>query len=301
MKIPDKILSMDINFSLTDIFKYWDTLTQYINPATVIISAIMGGVLGFIIFLIAEILLCKKILIRRRHWSLKYLSYLYMVFFPLFAGFCFTQWFAIHTCERELVKNIPIYLGDANSLFNTYLKDEVVKILDERHLQLTGHEAIDKAASVAGSTASGLLKSNISTTDTTLTAKASSYLLSKAAETEFIKNKAVEYVEEKMGSAVMMDKNTTTEILNVKIENILDDGVLNTILEKHIKNIFGGFKMNVLLIFLIGMAIPLAEIILAHYLEKKRLKTEPAIMASTMPPALPTFINTEESEDNLTI
>jgi hypothetical protein len=295
---------MDINFSLTDIFKYWDTLTQYINPATVIISAIMGGVLGFIIFLIAEILLRKKILIRRRHWSLKYLSYLYMVFFPLFAGFCFTQWFSLHRCQQELIKNIPTYLGDANSIFNTYLKNEVVKIIDEKHLQLTGHEAIDKTATLAGSTASELLKNNISTTDTTLTAKASSYLLSKAAETEFIKNKAVEYVEEKMGSAVMMDKNMTNEVLNVKIENILDDGVLNTILEKHIKNIFGGFKMNVLLIFLIGIAIPLAEIILTHYLEKKHLKTEPAIMASTMPSALPTVINvinTEESEDNLTI
>ncbi|WP_163306954.1 hypothetical protein [Dysgonomonas sp. 521] len=281
-----------MNFSITDVFKYWDTLTQYINPATVIIGAVLGGVLGFIIFLVAEILLRKKILIRRRHWSLKYLSYLYMAFFPLFAGFCFTQWFAMHTCERELVKNIPTYLGDANSLFNVYLKDEVVKILDEKHLQLTGHEAIDKAASLAGNTVSEQLKSNISTTDTTLTAKASSFLLSKVAETEFIKNKAVQYVEEKMGSAVMMDKNMTNEVLNVKIENILDDGVLNTIIEKHIRNLFGGFKMNALLIFLIGMAIPIAEIVLAHYLEKKHLKAEPAATASTVPPAPPAMGNT---------
>lgn len=269
---------MDINFSFTDIIKYWDTLTQYINPATVILWGIMGGILGFIIFLIAEILLRKKILIRRRHWSLKYLAYLYMVFFPLFAGFCFTQWFALHRCQQELVNNIPTYLGDANSLFNTYLKDEVVKILDEKHLQLSGHEVIDKAATVAGSTVSSQIKETFSPTDTTLTAKASTFLLSKAAETEFIKNKAVEYVEEKLGSAVMMDKNTTTEVLNVKIENLLDNGILNTIIEKHIKNIFGGFKFQVLIILLIGLAIPVAEILLAHYLEKKRLKAEAASM-----------------------
>lgn len=66
----------------------------------------------------------------------------------------------------------------------------------------------------------------------------------------------------------------TNDVLNVKVENILEDGVLNTIIEKYIKGAFGGLKMSVVLIFLVGLAIPLAEIIVAHYLERKRLKTE---------------------------
>lgn len=265
---------MDINFSITDLFRYWDTLTQYINPLTVILAAIIGGIIGFAILLIAEAVLHKKILVRRCHWSLKYLAYAYMAFFPLFGAFCFSQWFAFHRCQQELVKNIPTYLGDANSVFNTYLKDEVVKVIDERHLQLSGHEIIDKAAAKTGSTVSTQLKGNASTTDTTLTTKASSFLLSKAAETEVVKNMAVAYVEKKLEEAVMMDKNMTDEVLNVKIENILEDGVLNTVIEKYIKSIFVGLKMNVILIFFVGLAIPLAEIILAHYLERKRVKTE---------------------------
>ena len=275
---------MDINFSIIDLFRYWNTLTQYINPVTIILWGIIGGIVGFALFVIVEAVLRKRILIRRRHWSLKYLAYAYMVFFPLLGGFCFSQWFALHRCQQELVKNIPVYLGDANSAFNTYLKDEVVKVIDQRHLQLSGHEIIGKAATMAGSTVSAQLK-EISATDTTLTAKASSILLSKAAETEVVKNMAVSYVEKKLGEAVMMDENMTNDVLNVKVENILEDGVLNTLLEKYIKNIFGGLKMNVVLILLIGLAIPAAEIILAHYLEKKRLKTEAT--AASLPATSP--------------
>lgn len=279
---------MDTNFSIIDLFRYWDTLTQYINPVTIILWGIIGGIVGFALFVIVEAILRKRILIRRRHWSLKYLAYAYMIFFPLLGSFCFSQWFALHRCQQELVKNIPTYLGDANSAFNTYLKDEVIKIIDARHLQLSGHEIIDKAATMAGSTVSTQLK-EISATDTTLTAKASSFLLSKAAETEVVKNMAVSYVEKKLGETVMMDGNMTNDVLNVKVENILEDGALNTLLEKYIKNIFGGLKMNVVLILLIGLAIPAAEIIMAHYLEKKRLKTEAtAASLPTTPSVQPT-------------
>ncbi len=155
--------------------------------------------------------------------------------------------------------------------------------IDERHLQLSGHEIIDKAAAKTGSTVSAQLKENVSTTDTTLTAKTSSFLLSKVAETEVVKNMAVNYIEKKLGETVMMDENMTNDVLNVKIESILEDGVLNTIIEKYIKSTFGGLKMNVILIFFVGLAIPLAEIILAHYLERKRVKTAIEIAPTVAP------------------
>lgn len=259
-----------IFISFSDIFKYWDTLTQYVNPMTILLWAIMGGIIGFIIMLITEIILRKKILIRRRHWSLKYLSYIYFVFLPLFTGFCFTQWFGLHGCEREMVKNIPTYLGDANSAFNKYLKDEVVKVLEERHLALTGHEALYKAADLAGNTVSSLAQ-EVQPSDSGLTSKASNFIISKIVENDFIKKQAVKYIVETLGEKVLLDKELTNEVLNVKIENLLENGVLNTVLEKHIRNLFGGFKMNVLLIFLIGLAIPAIEIFIAHKLNKKQL------------------------------
>ncbi|WP_029904737.1 hypothetical protein [Prevotella sp. 10(H)] len=275
-----------ISFSFFDIFKYWDTLTQYINPLTIILWAVIGGIVGFIIVLITQIILRKKILVRRRHWTLKWLSYIYMVFFPLFAGFCFTQWFALHGCQREIVKNIPVYLGEANSAFNKYLKAEVEKVIDKRHMQLTGHDVIDKTASYATKVAGSLIAS-VEPADSSMTAKASAFLMGKLVETDFVKDQAVKYVEDALGEKVLNDKELSNDLLNVKIDNILSDGVLNTIIEKKVSNIFGGLKMNVLLMFLLGILIPIAEIILAHYLEKRRLAATPPPMPVSPPPINP--------------
>ena len=261
---------MDFNFSFTDIFKYWDTLTDYINPVWILVWAIVGGITGFLLFLILELVLRKKILVNRRHWSLKYLSYLYMVFFPLFGAFCFTQWFALHNCQTQMVKNIPTYLGTANSTFNTYLKDEVAKVVEERYLEMTGRDALSTTADVVTSTLSDYVKS----TETDLGTKVSEMFL----ETEFIKEKAVSQLAEKVGEQLMMDKDMTQEMLDVKVSNILDDGVLNTVVEKHIRNIFGGMKLNIIIIFLVGILIPVCEILLAHYLERKRLKAISELM-----------------------
>ncbi|MBK5721036.1 hypothetical protein JGH11_09160 [Dysgonomonas sp. Marseille-P4677] len=265
-----------ISISFFEIFQYWDTITQYINPLTVIVWAVIGGIMGFFMVLIVELILRKKILVHRRHWVLKWLSYIYMVFFPLFTGFCFIQWFALHGFEKEIVKNIPTYLGDANSTFNKYLKEEVERIIDEKHMQLTGHEFIDKTASYVGQTGRVLL-SGIQMPDSSITAKASTYLMSRLIETDLVKDQVVRYVEDALGEKVLKDKELTNELLNVKIDNILTDGILNTIIEKKVRSIFGGFKMNVLFIFLLGMMIPVAEIILAHYLEKKRLATSSSV------------------------
>lgn len=264
-----------LNFiSFSEILSYWDIIIEYVNPFTIILWAVVGGFVGLIIVLVAELILSKKILIRRRHWSLKFLAYSYMVFFPLFTGFCFAQWFAIHGCEREIVKNMPTYLGEANKAFNVYLKDEVEKIIDKKHLEMTGHEILDKTVSYAGRTAGEVL-SDTELPEGGAADKASAYLMDRLVRTDFVKDQTVRYVENALGEKVLKDKDLTTDLLNVKIENILTDGVLNTILQKYTRSIFGGFKMNVLLMFLLVMAIPIAEIVLAHYLEKKRLRSTP--------------------------
>jgi len=257
-----------IFISFSDIFTYWDIITQYINPLKIIMWAIAGGVIGFILVLITEIILRKKILVKRRHWSLKILSYIYMVIFPLFAGYCFTQWFAIHACEKELIKNIPTYLGDANSVFNKYLKDEVEKIVAARYLQLTGNEVLDSGLTLAGN----LVSQAVENTDNKLETNISAYII----KTDFVKGEVADYIVEKLGKTFMMDKDLTYEVLDTKIQNMLDDGVLNTVVEKHIKNFTGGFKMNILLLFLIGLSLPAIEIIIANYLEKKRKLKESA-------------------------
>ena len=250
-----------------DIFKYWDMITQYVNPATIILWGITGGIAGFVIVLITEIILRKKILVNRRHWSLKILAYAYMVFFPLFAGYCFTQWFAVHALEREVVKNIPTYLTDANSVFNSYLKDEVEKVVDTKYLQSTGNEILDKGVAFTNNALNEYLKGG----DSNIKTQISAYL----AQSDLIKSKISEQLTDKISEQLKIDQEIVRQILDVKLQNILDDGALNNVVEKYITDFTGSLKMNALLIFLIGIAIPLIEIIIAHILEKKRLNRLP--------------------------
>lgn len=256
-------------FSFSDWIKYWDVLCEYINPYHVIIWGVAGGILGFLLTLFVVIWLRKKILVPRKYTILKVLSYCYLVFFPLFIGFIAFQLSAVHNFERQVVKNIPKYLGETNQLFNTYLKAEVIKIISEETLKSSGNDLLDKTVKGAQSIAGTLLKDKASElwasdTETGFKDVVASYVTSVLAETGFVRTYLVSGIKQKIGNVLLMDKKTANEFFDVEIGKILDSGILNTVLEKHTKNITGGLKMNVLLLLLLVVALPVIEIIIAN-------------------------------------
>lgn len=268
------------NFFSSEILQYWDILSEYINPFSVLIWGILGGITAFIATLVLMIYYRKKILVRRRHWTLKVLSYCYLVFLPLFIGFCAMQWSALHNCEKQIVKNIPKYLGETNQLFNTYIRAEVVKIVSEEILKSSGHELLDQAVGGAQNLAGGLLKtvgvsSGKSTSEgTAVTNALAAYVSSFLVETGFVRKYIVSEIKKKVGDVLLMDKKLTNEFFDIEINKILESGILNTVVEKHVRNIFGSFKLNVWLMFLLGMAIPVIEIIIANKLYKRKPENE---------------------------
>ncbi len=261
-----------MDFSFSDIFTYWDVLKDYINPIPIIWWGILGAVIGLIIMIVLLVILRKKILINRRHWSLKILAYAYLVFLPVWAGYSSMQWFALHQCERQIVRNVPTYLGETNSLLNVYVKEYVTGVISERYLKLTGHEILDKTVDYASKIMSHTIKST-PIEEEGIKAKATHFIAAKFIESDMAKNMLISEVEKKIGEPLLMDQKLTRQLLDVKIQNLLEDGILTTVVTKHVKKLFNGFKSNVLLIFLIVLIIPLAEIVVAHFLEKKRLST----------------------------
>lgn len=263
-----------MSFSLSEIVEYWDILKQYINPAAILWWGVLGAGIGFILMLVLLIILRKKVLINRRHWTLKVLAYAYMVFLPFWAAYSAMQWFAIHGCERQVVRNIPTYLGDVNSVFNLYVKDYVADAISERHLKLTGHEIIDKTVDYATQVVSNTIKTTPKE-ESDIKDKISGFLTAKFIESDVAKNLIVDEIEKNIGKPLLMDKELTRELLDVKIHDLMENGILNTVIGKHVKKLFGGFKSNVLMIFLLVLLIPVVEIIIAHYLERKNLPPIP--------------------------
>ncbi|MDH6308146.1 hypothetical protein M2451_001229 [Dysgonomonas sp. PFB1-18] len=261
---------MDLNFSFADIFEYWDILSQYIDTHIVIKWAIIGGVTGFVVALIIELLLRKKILVRRRNTFLKYLSYFYMLFFPIFTGFCSAQWAGLHNCETQLIQNVPQYIGNANTVFDDYLKTEVTKIAKERYKELTGNNVPDHISALAGNLIDNLLQDSRSP-DSEFTAMLNRYMTDYPQETERIRKQAVTYLTDRIDQRLLfIDKAMITELVNARLENLSDDSELTSLMEKHIKVITGDFKQKIILLFLLVMLLPVIEIVIANYTDTKR-------------------------------
>lgn len=255
-----------------ELLKYWDILIKYIHPLPIFLWAIIGGLTGILLSIALLYTLRTHVLIERRHFTLKWLSYSYWIILPLFIGFSFGQWAALHNCERQIIKNIPKYLGDANALYNTYLKIEVEKIICEDILKSSGNELLESAVGNAQSFIGKTLKSesNEEIQANSYKDKISAYLVQTFLESRYVRKLIVSEIRAKAGKALLMDKELAHDFFDVEIQKLLDNGLINTILEKHIKHLVGGFKMNVVLLLLLGIAIPLAEIIIANILYRKK-------------------------------
>lgn len=265
-----------MDFSFSDIIQYWDIIKQYINPVAIIWWAIMGATIGFILMVILLVIMRKKVLITRQHWTLKVLAYAYLVFLPLWAAYSGMQWFALHNCEKQIARKIPTYLGDMNSVFNLYVKDYVADVISDRHLKLTGHEIIDKTVDYATKVVSNTIKTNPKE-ENDIKGKISDFLTAKFIESDIAKKMIIDEVEKSIGKPLLMDKELTRELLDVRIQDLMDDGIINTVLTKHVNKLFGGFKSNVLLIFLLVLLIPIVEIVIAHHLHRRSLPPLPPV------------------------
>lgn len=255
--------------SQAEFFEYWSLVSQYVNVGSIFLWGFLGGLLGAVVVVIAEIVWRKKILVRRKYKFLKFLAYLYFAFFPLFAGFCFTQWFAFHNIEKQVVKNIPNILAGSNELFDTYLKESIEDMVGKENLKLSANQLVDSGMDKVGST----IKSMATDSDSiTLKERSMALVASNVVQSNLAKGKAKSKIAETIGENTLVGNDLAEELMATEMASILETGAVNFVVEQKVKGIFGGLKMQALLIFLIGMTIPIAEIVLAHYLERKRIR-----------------------------
>lgn len=254
--------------TLSDFFEYWTLFSGYVSVGTIFLWAFLGGLLGFVMILVAEIVWRKKITIKRRYKFLQYITYLYFIFFPLYAGFCFTQWFGLHAIEGQVVKNIPAILGETNLLFNEHLREKIEELVGKESLNFTVNSIVDTGLDSVSET----IASFDGDVDTlSLKEKSAILVTSQVVKSGVVKSQVKSQASSAVGEGLALNQSHVEELMSTEINSLLETGVVNVVVEKQIKSFFGGLKMQILLIFLLGMAIPIGEIVLAHYLEKKRL------------------------------
>lgn len=254
---------MTISLSLiSEISAYYKIFSEYTDTSTIILWGIIGALLGFTILLVAEIILRKKILVRRRFIALKVLAFVYMAFFPLFGAFCSAQWAATHTFERQAIRNIPKLADHASDLFGRHIKDAVISVVAEEHLEQSCIDLFGKGVDIAGKFVGEQLKFE----NPGLNGK----LMALLAQTDYVKDKVVDKMVEGIAAKLPIHEDVVRRLLNTNFNNLMDDGIISSIIANYVKMITGGLKSNILLIFAIGMGIPLVEILIANRMAKKR-------------------------------
>ena len=255
--------------SFSEITEYWNLFNSYVDLSTVLIWGLLGGLLGFAIMLILEIVFRKKILVKREYKILKYLAYLYFAFLPFWGSFCFSQWFALYAVEKEIAGNISTIMNGSDEIFNKYLREYVEQQIGEGKLKITTNEGVDASVDLIVSLTNSMRLSEDSTSSKVnqLVSFVSNLLKSDILKSE-TKNQIAEVISSNLG----LEKDAVRDLMDTEIQSILDTGAVNTYVEAKLKSIFGGLRLQVFLIFLLGISIPLLEIILAHYLERKRKK-----------------------------
>lgn len=259
------------DFSLTDLFYYWSLISSYVDIGSIVFWTLLGGFLGFVTVLILEIIFRKKILVRRRHKILKYIACLYFIFFPFWASFSFSQLFAFHSIKGQVINNIPVILGESNSLFNLFLTDYVEEHIGMDKLGFTTNEGVDAVVDLVSDY--NPLRA-ISDSASSLTRAAAS-VASDMITSEYLKGKSKDQIAEAVSSNLSLDRESVEELMDTKINQILETGAINSYAEIQVNSIFSSLMFQAVLIFLLGIAIPLGEIVLAHYLVRKeeKLKT----------------------------
>ena len=253
---------MENSFSFAGLFSSLGVIREYIDPFPVILWAILGGIAGLVLIVVLLIVFRRKVFVRRRYFLLKLLPYCYALFLPLFGGFMFMQWFGLHKCQTQLTGNVPVYLGKTNEIFDKYLKEEVRKVVAEKYFDMTGREMLGKPLAVAGEALSGYMRSE----EAGVGDKIAAWLV----KTDYFREHVVDAISEKMAEALKTEKRLTDALLDVKMRDMLDKGALGAMIEGYIRQMFGSLKAQVLLVFLLVMVIPLAEIVVANLLVRKQ-------------------------------
>lgn len=261
------MLNTLLYISFSDIAEYWSMFQLYVDPISILIWGLLGGALGLLLMLVLEVIFRKKILVWRRYKVLKYLAYFYFAFFPFWGSFCFSQWFMLHAVEKELSNNIPTILGESNELFNKYLKEYIEKQIGEGKLKITTNEGVDASVDMIVALTSYL---RIEQDSTSSKANQLISFVSNILKSGIIKDEAKDRIAETISSNFGIEKSAVENLMDTEIQSILDTGAVNTFVKVKLESVFDSLKLQILLIFLLGLSIPIAEIVLAHYLEKKR-------------------------------
>jgi|GEM_PF-1848505 len=255
----------------------YQTLSQYgqfSNPAKVVGGAVLYGIAALLVTLILLIIFRKKILVSRSHKALRVLAYTYFILLPLLAGFFFMKWGFFNSMRKDIKAHTEVYIRHIPSTFDAQTSAAVKLFLQDQHISLatlSSDQLIDAVAEVIYAQYNTLLEKQASLKE------GSNLLLSWALKiskgqgiARLMKNTIHKMLKEKLG----LDESVSKELMASRIDEVLRTGFFAKITLIQVDHFLKGIQKGILITFFILLSIPLAEILIAHYLLRKKMATQ---------------------------
>ncbi|MFY9310021.1 MAG: hypothetical protein WAQ28_13325 [Bacteroidia bacterium] len=249
--------------------------------ASIVFSGVITAVVVLILSLLVLFLFRRFVLVKRKHIVLKVIAIAYFVLIPLICGFFAFKWQVVNKFGNNLAENITKDVKPVDLM----VKDKLSGIVNG--LYLNKSENLEGKIPVSVNDLINILSDTLYVNYLQITKverpDSQNELVNKAIKLyiRVTKSEGIAFLIKKGVSKVLakqlrLKEETTKQMMDTKLGKLFDDGILCTIVDCEIKQVFGGMKNSILTMLAVILAIPLIEIAIANWLFRKEVKNAAA-------------------------
>lgn len=262
---------------MKETFRIIRLFSEFTNPFKIISGAVFVGILTAIIAIVLVILLRKFMLVPRRHPILKYIAWTYFILLPVLAGFFGFKWGLFNSLRKDIKTHTSVYIEhipasfDQNTsrLITAYFISDSAGVNVAPMAKYTTNQLVDTAAEVIYRQYYATLEHQAILKDKGNAVVGFIARLTKGKGVAFFMKRSIRKLLTEKGG---LDESVSEDLMGARIDEILRAGLFAKIILIRLDHFLQGVQKGILITFFLIIAIPLIEVLIAHYLYKKKMK-----------------------------
>lgn len=265
---------------MKSVVSYFNLAGEFTNPAKFMWGAFLSGLIAFIIAVILVIVLRKFILVPRSGKILRFVAYTYFVLLPLLAAFFAFKWGFFNSLRKDIKAHQEVYAKHIPPVFDQQASGAVQSLFrgpdgsPSDITKLSTNQVIDTVGVLVYNVYGSTLEQQAAQSG--VKGKLAAFMLhtTKGAGVAALMKK---YIASFLAEKLKLGEGTSDALMETKLVSIIQGGLFLNIAVIQVDLFLKGMQKGVLITFLLILAIPLAEIAIAHYLHRRKAPVTPAI------------------------
>jgi hypothetical protein len=248
---------------MKETFRIIHLFGELTNPFSIISGGILVGIFTFIVALVLVILLRKFILVPRRYPVLKYVAWTYFFLLPVLAGFFGFKWGLFNSLRKDINQHTEFYIEHIPVSFDNQTSAAIKTFFKNDITGYSTNQVIDTAAEIIYSQYYATLgKQNTANVLVNFIAG-----VTKGKGVAYFMKKSIHKLLSEKGG---LDESVSKDLMASRIDEILKAGLFAKIILIQLDHFLQGVQKGILITFFLIIMIPVIEILIAHYLHRKK-------------------------------